>query len=350
MAAMIWEHMETDSLAAPLPEAEAQWVAGELSQLAGMEVYPHSIAATQGTVLFLGRQARQKILGILATANSPVGGFTGETRTVTMDGRELSLTMAHTTADNGAALRKVLPFLVPQPLGLRKSVGCGDRLGLATPGHIRAVRNSAMAPILAQQSIRENARTGRTPQGVMDDAKWGAFEEGWRDGFGADADHLKTAADIDACAAAEYTFYTIDPGEHVNNSADTASSHELQEKIEDLPWEALDTNPADLVRRLTSKPVDLDDFGLTLDREQVLPAAVKYGGAVAHTARLFRHLVQVMGDRPFELEVSVDETASPTTLAEHIYIANELKRLDVEWVSLAPVSYTHLTLPTILLV
>jgi hypothetical protein len=333
---MVWEHMETDGLAAPLPEAKAQWVAGELSQLAGMEVYSHSIVATQGTVLFLGRQPRQKILGILATANSPVRGFTGETRRVTMDGRELSLAVAPTTAGNAAVLRQVLPFLVPQPLGLRKSVGCGDRLGLATPGHIRAVRNSAMAPILAQQSMRENARTGRTPQGVMDDATWGAFQEGWRDGFGADADHLKTTADIDACAAAEYTFYTIDPGEHVNNSADTASSPELQEKIEDLPWEALDTNPADLVRRLTSKPVELDDFGLTLDREQVLPAAVKYGGAVAHTARLFRHLVQVMGDRPFELEVSVDETASPTTLAEHIYIANELKRLDVEWVSLAP--------------
>ncbi len=336
MTAMVWEHMETDDLAAPLPEAKARWAAGELSQLAGMEVYPHSIAATQGTVLFLGRQARKRILGILATADSPVDGFTGETRRVTMDGRELSLTMAPTTTGNAAALRKVLPFLVPQPLGLRKSVGCGDRLGLATPGHIRAVRNSAMAPILAQQSIRENARTGRTPQGVMDDAIWGAFEEGWRDGFGADADHLKTTADIDACAAAGYTFYTIDPSEHVNNSADIASSHKLHEKIQDLPWEALDTNPADLVRRLTSKPVELGDFGLTLDREQVLPAAVKYGGAIAHTARLFRHLVQVMGDRPFELEVSVDETASPTTLAEHIYIANELKRLDVEWVSLAP--------------
>ena len=336
MTTMVWELVDTAGLARPLPEAEAQQMADELSQMAGLYVYARSIVGTQGAILFLGRQDRQKSLGILATANSPVGGFTGETRTVTVDGRELSLTMAPITADNAAALRKVLPFLVPQPLGLRKSVGCGDRLGLATPGHIRAVRNSAMAPILAQQSIRENARTGRTPQGVMDDAIWGAFEEGWRDGFGADADHLKTTADIDACAAAEYTFYTIDPGEHVNNSADTASSHELQEKIEDLPWEALDTNPADLVRRLTSKPVDLDDFGLTLDREQVLPAAVKYGGAVAHTARLFRHLVHVMGDRPFELEVSVDETASPTTLAEHIYIANELKRLDVEWVSLAP--------------
>jgi tagaturonate epimerase len=32
----------------------------------------------------------------------------------------------------------------------------------------------------------------------------------------------------------------------------------------------------------------------------------------------------------------VDETASPTTHAQHLYIANELSRLGVRWVSLAP--------------
>ncbi len=80
-----------------------------------------------------------------------------------------------------------------------------------------------IAPIFAQQSIREMTRTGRTPQQVMDDATWGIFQEGWQDGFGADADHLKTPGDIDACLAAGYTFFTIDPGAHVDNRAETAS-------------------------------------------------------------------------------------------------------------------------------
>ena len=43
-----------------------------------------------------------------------------------------------------------------------------------------------------------------------------------------------------------------------------------------------------------------------------------------------------MNGKPFELEMSVDESETVTTLAEHIYIANELKRLGVKWVSLAP--------------
>ena len=53
-------------------------------------------------------------------------------------------------------------------------------------------RRPAIAPIFPQQSIREMTRTGRTPIEVMDDATWGQFAEGWRDGTGADADHLKT--------------------------------------------------------------------------------------------------------------------------------------------------------------
>src|SRR6185369_2546290 len=55
-----------------------------------------------------------------------------------------------------------------------------------------------------------------------------------------------------------------------------------------------------------------------------------------HTVKMYRHLETVMNGRPFVLEMSVDESETVTTLAEHIYIANELKRLGVRWVSLAP--------------
>src|SRR5512139_462452 len=103
------------------------------------------------------------------------------------------------------------------PLHLTSSFGFGDRLGLATPGHIEAVRGTAIAPIFAQQSVRENSRTGRTPQQVLDEAMWGAFQEGWREPWGADADHLKTTGDVDTFVAAGYTFFTVDPGECVDN-------------------------------------------------------------------------------------------------------------------------------------
>jgi hypothetical protein len=42
------------------------------------------------------------------------------------------------------------------------------------------------------------------------------------------------------------------------------------------------------------------------------------------------------GQRPYELEISVDETEQPPSHAEHLYFASELRRLGVSWVSLAP--------------
>jgi hypothetical protein len=327
--------IQADDLVPALAETQAQGLAAELESLSGLPIYARSLAARQRALFFLGGRGSEKYVGIL-TATPGSTNFAGQTKSVMIDEAELSLTLAPTSAVSAASLRTSLPFLVAQPLGLRKSAGCGDRLGLATPGHIRAVRRSSMAPILAQQSIRENARTGRTPQEVMDDAMWGVFQEGWREGFGADADHLKTTRDIDSCVAAGYTFYTIDPGEYVDNSANHAAAGELRPKIEALPWNVLDSDPADTQRRLADKPIDLGDFRLTISSEELARAMAKYGRAIAHTASMYRHLVEAMAERPFELEMSVDETETVTTLAEHVYIAHELKRLGVKWVSLAP--------------
>ncbi len=336
MSETILTYINTSSLAPPLPEEETQKLAAELAQVSGRQVYTRSIAAVQHSLFFLGRQETEKSLLILSDDDVPGHHITGHGQMVTVDNKQLLLTTAPLTAANAAALRQILPFLVAQPLGLRKSAGCGDRLGLATPGHIRAIRHSSMAPILTQQSIRENARTGRTPQEVMDDAMWGVFQEGWRDGFGADADHLKTTADIDSCVAAGYTFYTIDPGDYVDDTANTAPIAELEQKVQALPWDILASNPADLQSRLADKLVDLGAFSVPISRESLLRAAAKYGRAVAHTVSMYRYLVTVMAETPFELEMSVDETETITTLVEHIYIVNELKRLAVKWVSLAP--------------
>jgi len=43
-----------------------------------------------------------------------------------------------------------------------------------------------------------------------------------------------------------------------------------------------------------------------------------------------------MAGRPFEGEVSVEQPESLTTNAQHVYIAHQLRRLGVRWVSLAP--------------
>ena len=71
---------------------------------------------------------------------------------------------------------------MPNTLGLSPSFGFGDRIGLATPGHVRAMlkAGNGIEPIFPQQSIREMTRTQRTPEGVMGDAMDGMRAAGVR--------------------------------------------------------------------------------------------------------------------------------------------------------------------------
>lgn len=304
-----------------------------------IELYQQSQVEVDGTSYALARSAGgQKVLVV----RGDVRGFEGE--------QQGEVFICPLTPANAAALRSCLPWLRPALLGLQPSFGFGDRLGLATPGHVRALREVGqpfqavgrleslphIAPIFAQQSVRENTRTRRTPQQVLDDAMWGLFQEGWRDPWGADADHLKTPEEVDAFVAAGYTFYTVDPGEYVDNGATTACPAVLADKVQSLPWDVLEDTPRDMELRYLERPFDLGDVALTFDRLQLYRAAAKYGRAIAHTARMYRYIAGRLGEGRFEFEVSVDETETPTSPAEHWYIAGELKRLGVRWISLAP--------------
>jgi len=309
---------------------------GFFDRRGGLALSPRSVVETSSAAYALvSDEGGTKRLAMVSAAQALLDGFDGVSHGVDLSGQAVTLKLCDLGPANAAALRARLAFLVPRPLGLSLSAGCGDRLGLATPGHLRAVRRSSMSPILAQQSMRENTRTGRTPQQVVDDAMWGVFQEGWRDGYGADADHLKTTSDIDRCAPAGYTLYTIDPSEHVDNEANQATPAVLRGKIASLPWTDLHTSWDDTRARL-SRALDLGAFRFVPTDEQLLRAAAKYARVVAHTVSMHRHVQDAMAGRPFELEMSVDESETVTTLAEHVYIATELKRLGVTWVSLAP--------------
>ncbi|MCC7355205.1 MAG: hypothetical protein IT330_15780, partial [Anaerolineae bacterium] len=217
----------------------------------GASLYPASFVVQAGAAYWLHKGKADKQLAILARPEHPtLARFQGEQQEF---GDGYALRLCPTSHANGRALRAVLPWLQPALLGIATSAGFGDRLGLATPGHVRALTHvlsatpgCTIAPIFAQQSMREMERTRRKPDDVMADATWGTFQGGWRGPVGADADHLKIPADIDACAAAGFTFFTIDPGAHVDGEAENATPVVLETKVAALPWHDLESTPAEL--------------------------------------------------------------------------------------------------------
>jgi tagaturonate epimerase len=225
----------------------------------------------------------------------------------------------------------------PQVLGLRKSFGFGDRLGLATPGHLAAARKYPdFAPIFAQQSIREMTRTKRTPAEVMSAAKSALDRAHYSGHWGADGDHLKTPEDVAAVASAGFKFFTIDPSAHVNNDADHLGEAALRTAVARIEADGL-FEGFDWRSYYLDRVFSAGGSPLHFDEEILMRAIVKYARATAHAASMGEAIKAARPAGDYEIEVSVDETDSPTTPLEHLFFALELKRRGLEHlVSLAP--------------
>jgi hypothetical protein len=222
-----------------------------------------------------------------------------------------------------------------ETLGLQPSFGFGDRIGLATPGHAAAMRaeGRGIAPIFAQQSIREMSRTARSPAQGVSEALEGMRRAGWSDKSGADADHLKTHADVDATAAAGFVFFTIDPSDHVDPMADSYREEELASRLSQnrpvIPW----------IPQYVGKHVELSNGrSFTIDALAANRCAVKYGRAIEHAIDMAKYIATVTAaaGQKSEIELSIDETPHPTSLAEHFIIADQCRQRYVCLISLAP--------------
>jgi hypothetical protein len=225
----------------------------------------------------------------------------------------------------------------PSLLGLQPTFGFGDRLGLATPGHVAAARHGRLLPIFAQQSVREMTRTQRSPQEVLSAARNGLEATRYTGVWGADADHLKTREDVESLAAAGFTFFTIDPSAHVQNQADTLHGDDLLRAAEHTASTAFESL-AQAEDLYGNRRFDLDEGAPLVfsERAALLRAVVKYGAAIAYAARMSEWIESARRGLGADIEVSVDETDSPTTPLEHLFIGLELKRRGVKATSVAP--------------
>lgn len=271
----------------------------------------------------------ERRLQLSAETAEALTGFEGETRAE--DGRHV-LTGPLSTV-NALALQERFPSLRPQLIGgHRVSVGTGDRTGLATPGQARAFADHpGVMPVLAQQSIREMDRLGRSARSVMDDAVFGLVDAGWDRGFGADCDHIKSTEGIDRGLEAGFTTFTLDPGDFV---ADVTAGVD-RAAAEALPWDDLEDTLEGVLARYVGRSIDVGVEQIEVTEQDVLTAVVKYGRAVAEMMRLYRYLVE-NAKHEVEAEFAVDETAWLTTFFEHYYMASELTRLGATWFSFAP--------------
>lgn len=302
--------------------------------------YADSINQLGNVKIFIGREPAGKFLYVLAEGGSGdiAARFEGEdVSDLVSNGKAAGLKRCAMNHRNLLVLQELFPFTRPVAIGLHNSYGFGDRLGLANAGHLRALKGFNFRPIMAQQSIRELTRTQRTPEDVMDAAVWAVYQEGYKEGFGADADHLKTTDDVDRLVKAGYTMFTIDPSDHVVNGVTELKDGDLSKKVNALPWLDFGDTYDSLLGRYKNKTTKLDEsHSITATEREVQEACLKYMAAVINIRRIHSHLKTKHANYSCEIEVSIDETDTVTTPFEHFFIVSELKRMGVSFISLAP--------------
>lgn len=281
-----------------------------------MEIYASSYAEARGLKLLMAHLDGRDVLFVEGGRETAI--FQGQ--------RMDAVWLCELNHQNRLAVSGLLPYANPAAMGREKATfGLGDRLACANYAHLKSMKSKNIYPILAQQSKRELALTGRTYQDVVDAAVWAVLKAGWKHGFGADGDHLKTLEDIQGALDDGCTMITLDCSEALRPIPET--EEELEAAYREIPAED----------RMAFEEDCLGETNRTvrMDRRTLMQAAVCFRGAVALAVETYRTCIAPAG-REIDFELSLDETAFPTLPAYHYFVAGELVRRHVEVTSLAP--------------
>jgi len=290
-------------------------------------VYPQSLYEKEGSYLFITRIEGEKRLVIL-NKGAVFSQFTGAEHNI--DGYDVKL--VELNHQNAVMLREIFSFTNPVSFGREgASLGLGDRLGIASPGHIQTVRGTGVRPVLAQQSKRELMLTGRSYQDVLDDVSWAVFQEGYEDGFGADGDHLKEKEDIKEVLKLGYSMITLDCSDYIDNQVTGMSPGEIEVKYQVLSSEIRET----FEKEYLGKTFTIGNKELAFKQDELREIVLVYRKMLGFVKEVYSELIEPM-DRSIDFEVSIDETETPTTPQAHYFVVNELKKSGIEVNSLAP--------------
>lgn len=283
-------------------------------------VYPLSIHTSDETTVFITRIRGEKHI----VSVGPSIGLEGISERI----EDKEVIIGELNSANAAVLREVFPFTAPsRVLSKERSIGCGDRLGLASAGHTRVFTEYDAYPILAQQSMRELNLTRRTYQQVLDAATFAVFQEGYKKGWGADGDHLKTSEEIQHALSVGYTMITLDCSEHMNNEFELMDTAELEARyVPDVQVE----------KEYIGKEIVLSGgVSFSYSEEEVKRMVMTYRDVLTHAQNIYDTFFKD-GTYDADFEISIDETTTTTTVQEHYFVANELIKRGVSFATIAP--------------
>jgi len=300
-----------------------------------LKIYPRSFCSKNGLGYGLIRTSEGVKLAVLGERSHILrDSFQGDCYH-----RSSSLKLCDLSTENTECLMDFFPYT--KPISLRNypmTLGAGDRLGFATPGHIRAVRKFHVHPVLTQQSLKENEGIGRNFTQLIRDAAWAVFQENYQEGYGADGDDLKTLQEVKRAMDAGASMITLDPSEKMDAEVLRQPKELLDRKFR----EEIDEGDAKVILHLFLDKEFVfrgteGEFSIRFDEESVKRNALLFYKALDFTEEVYEWIrPRRRNQGAIDFEISLGETPFPTSSENHFFFALELSHRGVHIQSLAP--------------
>ncbi len=187
------------------------------------------------------------------------------------------------------------------------SFGLGDRFGRQGKAQLQAIINAKEQAVqitpVWNKSHREHTLIGTEPAGVRVEADAAVKALGWEGSHYVDADHIGLA-NVDLFMDSS-DFFTLDVAESIGQIANDADIKAFVSRYN---------------KYAGSLTIPGIEEKFTVTAEQIEAIAKKFLLAIKEAGKIYRHIEAAKGADNFVTEVSMDETDSPQTPIEMLFI------------------------------
>lgn len=203
------------------------------------------------------------------------------------------------------------------------SLGTGDRFGKQGKAQLQAIASAKELgldiSIIWNKSFREHTIIHTDPASVRKEADSAVQAAGWKGDYYVDADHINIES-VDLFLKTS-DFFTLDVADYTGMPASQADIERFTAKY------------ISLCGRLTVPGIELP---LDITEQKIRQAAERYLLAVQKAGEIYRKIEAFKGSGNFVTEVSMDETETPQTPEELLFILAAISDEEIPAQTIAP--------------
>ena len=297
-----------------------QFVAITAMEKVAGSIINKSLCEVAGAWLALANTEVGKRLVLAFQEESPLDEKFNAKQTQEADGVKVSV--MELNPNNAAVVRRFVKWAAPSACGTKgTSVGFSDWTGAADAFVTDLFTKRQLKPVLVDYTAENSAALKRNFLEAVDTATWGVLENGYKEGYGANATGLKTEEDIVKALLYGYSMIGFDCSEKINLELEKLDAEAVEKR-----YEALN----DVFRAAMDASYLKAEFKVGQDTISYTPEVLhrivmEYGEAIMHIQFIYNsYLKNTPWDIDFELSLS--KPGKVLTPQEHYLIANELQR------------------------